>query len=230
VAADPSGNAIVTGMFTCPTVNFGSYTLTNDTVGLYSTIFLVKYDSSGNVLWANSPRCISGGLWSVCTDATGVIYLAGTYSSNTISYGGITLVNDSLNALRSEICLIKHDPSGAVIWMKSALDKSNDFLTGLACDPTGNIYITGDYMGDSIRFGTQLLVANSPGVYNTKTFLAKYDTSGIALWARGSSPSISSSNGVAVDGVGNAYITGRTSSSTTIFGTDTVHTTRIICG
>jgi hypothetical protein len=185
---------------------------------------LVKYDSSGNILWANSPRCLSGGLWSVCTDATGVIYLAGVFSSNTISYGGITLVNDSLGGYIGDICLIKHDPSGAVIWMKKAHDKANDYLSGLACDLMGNINITGYYTGDSIRFGTQLLVADSPGLHYGNMFLTKYEASGIALWARGSSPSISGSNGIAIDGGGNAYITGRNSVFPTVFGTDTVHT------
>ncbi len=225
VAADPSGNAVVTGMFTSPTITFGGYTLTNDTIGYYSSLFVVKYDSSGNVLWALSPRCLTGALWSVCTDASGIIYLAGVFSSNTISFGGITLVNDTLDANRGEICLAKLDPSGTVIWMKTAQDKGNDYLTGVACDPLGNVYVTGNYTGDSIRFGTQLLVADSPGVYNFKMFLTKYEATGIALWARGAIPCYSISEGVASDLAGNAYITGYNSSSPIIFGSDTLHST-----
>src|SRR5690348_937591 len=50
-ATDANGNVFATGSFQSTTITFGSTTLTN--AGLVS-MYLVKYDSSGNVLWAKS--------------------------------------------------------------------------------------------------------------------------------------------------------------------------------
>src|ERR1043166_8324856 len=51
IIADASGNIIVTGSFRSPFIIFGTDTLTN--AGSLN-IFIVKYDGSGNVLWAKS--------------------------------------------------------------------------------------------------------------------------------------------------------------------------------
>src|ERR1039457_1079471 len=53
VAVDGSGNVCVTGWFSSATITFGSFTLTNSsnyTIDMY----IVKYDESGNVIWAKS--------------------------------------------------------------------------------------------------------------------------------------------------------------------------------
>ena len=47
---DASGNVYVTGKYTSHTITFGSDTLTN---AGDNDIFIVKYDASGNVIWAN---------------------------------------------------------------------------------------------------------------------------------------------------------------------------------
>src|ERR1035437_397511 len=51
IATDASGNVFIAGGFSSPTITFGTYTLTNN--GSYD-MFLVKYDPSGNVMWAKS--------------------------------------------------------------------------------------------------------------------------------------------------------------------------------
>ena len=71
VTTDHAGNIYVTGWFDSPSITFGSTTLTNVT-GTSNDIFIVKYDSNGNVLWAksaggtgeDSARCVT-------TDALG---------------------------------------------------------------------------------------------------------------------------------------------------------------
>ncbi len=47
ISPDTNGNVYVTGGY-ASNVTFGSYTLTNEGV------FVVKYDSTGNVIWAKS--------------------------------------------------------------------------------------------------------------------------------------------------------------------------------
>src|SRR5687768_7155203 len=59
VATDPSGNVYSTGVFSGTTMVFGTHTLSslnvpNSHAEPYKDIFLVKYDQSGNVIWAMS--------------------------------------------------------------------------------------------------------------------------------------------------------------------------------
>jgi len=68
-----------------------------------------------------------------------------------------------------------------VLWAKGAGGKGDDRSTGLQTDASGNSYITGFYTGDSISFG-QILIPND-SVDNS--FIAKYDTDGKVIWAKG---------------------------------------------
>src|SRR5580658_5307334 len=58
-AVDGSGNVYVTGTYT-GTVTFGTTTLTGPTTAGSGDMFLVKYDGSGNVLFANSYGTMTG--------------------------------------------------------------------------------------------------------------------------------------------------------------------------
>src|ERR1035437_5319810 len=49
ITADASGNIIATGEFTVSPITFDTITLTSS-----SGIFIVKYNASGNVIWAKS--------------------------------------------------------------------------------------------------------------------------------------------------------------------------------
>ena len=89
VAVDLFGNTYVTGWFDSPSITFGLTTLTN--VGAYD-VFVVKYNSSGNVLWAKSAGGTSyDAASSIAVDAVGNVYVAGYFTSPTITFD-----NDSL--------------------------------------------------------------------------------------------------------------------------------------
>src|ERR1700682_3232991 len=53
ITTAPGGNVYITGCFEGPSITFGSTVLTNANTGYYD-IFIAKYDSSGNILWAQS--------------------------------------------------------------------------------------------------------------------------------------------------------------------------------
>ena len=54
VAVDFMGDSYVVGSFSGANITFGSVVLTNDTTTGTSDIFIVKYNSFGNVIWAKS--------------------------------------------------------------------------------------------------------------------------------------------------------------------------------
>jgi hypothetical protein len=223
VAVDASGNSYITGAFNSPTITFGSYTLTNtDSAALMWNVFLTKYDADGNVLWAKSA---GGPAWqledcdegtSVVVDASGNVFLTGYFESQTIIFGPDTLTN----AGYSVIFLVKYDANGNVLWAKSSGETDNGFAISLAGDAFGNTYVTGEFIGPIITFGSDTLINPSN---ERNVFLVKYDTGRSVLWAKntgGTSDNLASS--VAVDTSGNAYLTGCFKGSTITFGSDTL--------
>jgi hypothetical protein len=83
VAADASGNVYVTGGFS-GTAQFGT---TNLTSGGTIDVYLAKYDSAGNFLWAQQAKG-TGGYESagrdICADNKGNVYVAGNFQGPSI--------------------------------------------------------------------------------------------------------------------------------------------------
>ena len=219
VTTDATGNIIVVGYFQSSTLNFGSTTLVN--VGNLD-LFVVKYDASGNVLWAKS----AGGTradwaYSVSTDTSGNVYLAGWFSSDTLFFDSISLINDNTNW--NNLFIAKYDADGNLRWAKSAGGTGDDEAVSVATDNYGNIFITGYFGSDTIAFGSNILINTNPG--NTKdVFLTKYDTDGNVLWAKSLVGAGNDyGNSVATDKIGNIYIAGSFSGPTLIFdSTETI--------
>src|SRR5262245_31027845 len=94
-------------------------------------------------------------------------------------------------------------------WAKSPTGGAQGF--GVAVDSSGNSYVTGTY------FGTLTFAPGAPGVTVTAPsgngsdiFVAKYDSSGTAVWARSAGGvGNDTGQGIAVDGSGNSYVTGQ---------------------
>ena len=218
VATDGSGNVYVTGDYPSSSITFGAYTLTNLGTG---NGFLVKYDASGNVLWAQNIGGPGDALGTgIAIDGSGNIYVSGCFGQPTITVGTFTLTNTNTFGYY-DIFLAKYDPSGTVLWAKSAGGATGEQATAVAVDALGNAYITGEF-GDfmstaTITFGTITLTASNSGSHDV--FLAKYDPSGNVLWATNAGGGVwDQATSVAADVSGNAYITGYFSSPTIPFG------------
>jgi hypothetical protein len=211
VAIDMNGNAYITGSFRGITV-FGSFNLNSTADG---DAYLVKYDPSGNVIWALQAKDSLGysDSWgsSVAVDKSGNIYMAGTFEY-WVSFQNYTLHTNQLNT----DCpfLVKYNSSGNVIWAKQGIVPANsiyvlsDEPSSVTTDKDGNVLITG-YFNDSVTFGADTL---STFGGNYTPFLVKYDSSGNVLWARQSNLPTSSCGGfgtsVTTDNTGNIYVTG----------------------
>jgi len=224
IAVDGSGNCYVVGWYGSPTIQFGSTTLTNPDPGA-NDMFVVKYDPSGNVLWAQghtggSTRDCYG--YGIAVDGSGNCFVVGYYYGSTIQFGSTTLTNAGGN----DIFVVKYDPSGNALWARSSTGggTSDDDAMSVAVDGSGNCYVIGEYWSPTIQFGSTTLT--NDGICNA--FIVAYDPSGNVLWANSSSVSGYSglyyieNNGVDVDGSGNCYVVGSYSSPTIQFGSTTL--------
>jgi len=93
--------------------------------------------------------------------------------------------------------------NGTFVWAQAGTGAHTDRGLGVACDPSGNVYVTGQY-SDTITFTNPCY---SP--LNNAIFVVKYNSSGVEQWvttAGGGTSNIA--NAIAVDNNSNAYITG----------------------
>ena len=210
VTTDAAGNVYFSGVYTSPTITLGSFTLTNNNANC-SSVFLVKYDPSGNVIWARSPGgpgCLL--TTKLITDATGNVYLSGYFWNASITFGATTLPNSGTY----DLFLVKYNPAGIVVWATGATCAGIDQGEGIAIDPSGNIYLSGSF-SDTITFGTTTLI--SRGL--TDAFLTKYTSQGNVIWARSAGGTfIDRGNQITTDASGSVYYTGSFNSDTMYAG------------
>ncbi len=209
ITTDAAGNAYMAGWYN-PDISFGSTTLPNYSGGYNS--FIVKYDSSGNVLWAKGAGAF--GYYSITADIAGNVYVTGLFTSSA-TFGATTLTCNG----GSDVLVVKYNPSGDVLWAKSAGGSVSDYATTITADIAGNAYAGGYFSSSTITFGTTTLTNNG----GQDAFIVKYNPSGNVLWAKSAGGSGDEGvGGITADAAGNVYTTGLFSSPTIVFGSTTL--------
>jgi hypothetical protein len=186
---------------------------------LFAVVNEQAFAQAPSWLWARS----AGGMGddrgrSVCTDASGNVYVTGYFYSQSISFGSFTLNN--ANSTNYDLFIVKYDASGIPLWAQRAGGTSSEYAYGITTDAGGNVLLTGSFNSSSITFGSTVLTNTSA---NDDIFLVKYDPSGNVLWAKKAGSSSSDiAQSVASDTAGNVVITGSFNSASIVFGTDTL--------
>jgi hypothetical protein len=190
IAVDGLGNVYVTGSFHTPTAMFGNFTLTNSSQGSYFDIFLAKYDSSGNVLWAKSPGGrLDDEAWGIAVDKAGNAYVSGNFKSETAIFGSVTLRN--VNSLIADIFVAKYDGSGNVLWAERAGGGQDDYGRAIAVDWAGNVYLTGYFHSRFAAFGDVTLMNSDSTEQDPDIFVAKLATPRLTIARLGANVIIS---------------------------------------
>jgi hypothetical protein len=205
VATDKSGHTYVTGHLE-GMVDFdpGTGVDSHTSKGL-TDVFLSKFDSSGNFLWADtwggSDYDHSSG---VAVDPYNNAYVIGGFQGIVDFDPGSEIENHTSNG-SYDIFLSKIDPtgsySGAVTWGGS----DYDWPCGVAVDVWSNAYVTG-YFNGTVDFGGDSHTSNG----YVDVFLSKFGSSPLYFkWTRTWGGSGSDAGyGVAVDVLGDVYVTG----------------------
>ena len=195
ICTDPEGNVYVYGVI--------KNTATFDGITLVShggvDLFLAKYDSLGNILWAVNAGGVNdevaGGL---ALDEQGNVLITGKIMGD--AYFGADTLADPVPG-GSDVLLAKYDAEGNFIWAKRSGGNSGGEGRQMALDAAGNIYVTGYFMGQ-IDFGG--IIHNS----GRCPFLTKYDADGTVLWSVAPNAVSGEGTGLAVTAEGGAIITG----------------------
>lgn len=216
---DGSGNVYITGSYDSPDITFGNTTLTNSGA---INIFLVKYDPQGNVLWAQTSNGTDVDEFpELAVDINGNIYQSGSFYSSSLTFGSFTIQNS--NQFFSDIFVAKYNTAGTVIWANSSSGLNTEFDQGIACDNSGNCYVTGYFYGQSVAFDTITLTNADTSGYNLDPFLVKYNPDGLAEWAKNIGGfNMDAGTAVACDRNGNVYHTGYFQSPSITVGSSTL--------
>ena len=179
ISADPLGDIYLAGDFSSPTITFGATTLTNITG---DDIFLTRYDTSGNPIWAKSFGVTANSsekTFAICADDTGNVYFTASFTNPAITMGSTTFFNSDPTGATADIFLAKYNSSGSLVWVTNAGSPlGNDFVSAIATDSSGNLYATGDFLGQYIIFGATTLLDNDTSITSAENdvFLAKMST------------------------------------------------------
>ncbi len=201
ITRDRWGNLYVVGTFASQTITFGDSTFA---INGYSDVFLAKYDSLGNVLWAHTaggPGYDKG--LAVATDSVGNVYIAGNFGESPMILDTAQLFRDNSG---DNVFLAKYDSGGMIQWVRSSSGVGINRTNCMAADAAGNVYLAGIYAGISTQFGNTTLF---PAEANGGMFLVKYTTTGDVKWATAANGvTFDKAQGVAADDSGNVFLTG----------------------
>ena len=157
-----------------------------------------------------------GGL-GIALDASGNAYVTGEISS--IDFPTANPIQATFGGGSNDAFMAKLNAAGSALVYSTYLGGSgDDVTTGIAVDGAGNAYVTGITSSTDFPTVNPLQAAFGGGVFDG--FVAKFNATGTALvystYLGGSSAAFTAGDaglGIAVDGAGNAYVTGRTPSA-----------------
>ncbi|WP_437277126.1 hypothetical protein WME90_38705 [Sorangium sp. So ce375] len=205
VGVDAQGNIYIGGTFS-GTINLtGKETGTLVSIGT-SDVYVASFDASGQHRW--SARFGGSGaetLNGLAVTPEGNLVLGGTFYGS-FAFGGTTL--SSVNALDSFVVTMSGE-KGEQGWARQIGDAADQTLRSIAVDRAGNIVIAGYFSGKLLCSAPPVPVcAESAG--GTDIFVRKYDPLGAVQWTKIYGDDRNQfATGVAVDGEGSVFVTGR---------------------
>jgi hypothetical protein len=163
INSDPIGNVFITGGYQSSNISFGSNILINSSSG-NRNMFIAKYDSNGNALWAKSANNATG--LSIDTDLAGNLYVTGAFSDSSITFAPY-IVSQPPSATYP-MFIVKYSATGDVFCASSLACGS--FNSSVSVDSLSNAYITGFFDINPFIIGTNTLLLTG----QENVFVAKY--------------------------------------------------------
>lgn len=192
---DLAGNVYTTGYF-YGIVDFdpgpGVNTLSTALTDIKGDIFIMKCNSSGNILWVKQIGGLEYDYSTVITiDAIGNVYTFGRFNG-TVDFNPGPGIYNLIASPTAKNFVSKLNTSGNFVWAKILNSNSSVDIHAVATDQNGNLYTAGK------------LFSNSYEIH-----LCKINSAGNVLWTKVyGGPSEDYANAITTDISGNIYITG----------------------
>ena len=220
IAADSNGNIFVTGL--TASMNFpvqDTGTFFQKDYGQGNDIFILKFDSTGNRIWAT----YYGGSgadqgYSLALDINDNVFITGSTRSS-IDFpkqnSGAFFQNDFGGGF-FDAFILKFDNLGNRLWASYYGGNGDDYGKSIATDGNGNVFVTG--YTSSTNFPLEDAGTFFQEIYGGAggwgdAFILKFNNAATCLWATyyGSSGGDAGFS-VSTDGNGNVFVTGLTTS------------------
>ena len=213
ITIDSSNDIYITGDF-IETAEFGDTTLSSSGE---SDLFIAKYDSDGDLIWAKK----AGGSRSevaraITVDGDGDGIIVGSLRGSA-TFDNIRVVASSTT---NSFFVAKFNPNGRFLWVESEESTGNMVGVAVGTDNQDNIYVAGEFAGSStFNDGTMLQTGDGNDV-----FLARYEPNGDIVWAEQAGGRFNEAvNDIEVETNGDFYITGSIGGPADFDGTELTH-------
>src|SRR4051794_16687720 len=206
---DGAGNAWVMGDTSSSGWAVGGFDTSYN--GGSSDIFVAKINANGTLAWSsylggNLSDLLQGG---IAIDNAGNAWVTGSTDSTGWTVGGFdTSHNGSRDAFVAKI-----NANGTLAWSSYLGGTGSDRAGGIAFDAAGNAWMTGSTESEGWTVGGFDTTLNND-IGGSDAFIAKINANGTLAWSSylgGASDEFGL--GIAVDGAGNAWVTGETYSA-----------------
>lgn len=174
ISTDQSDNIYLSGYFD------NSLILEDTTLlaGSFQSMFLLKLDSAGQLLWARNVG-YQGEIrpQALAPHPGGGVYVAGDFQGRAV-FGP-----DSLRTFTEDrdVFLAAYDSSGMALWGQRAGDVYEDNCSAIATDDLGRVFLTGTFLG-VMKLGDTFEIQTQG--FNENFFLASYTPEGLPRLAR----------------------------------------------
>jgi hypothetical protein len=202
------GTIYIAGVYQA-TADFDPTAATANLVGPGSDdIFLAKYDTDGNYIWAKE---IGGSgrdrTYCIDIDSAENIYMSGFFEG-TADFEPGPGTSNLISSGERDIFAAKFDSSGTYQWAFSAGGPDDDDGIAIAVDDNADVYLTG-YFAGTVDFDPSGTTQTITAAGAEDIFLAKYDNAGVFMWANAmGGPSDDFGQELEVDANGKIYLVG----------------------
>ncbi len=157
---------------------------------------------------------------AITTDSSGNVYVTGDFQG-TVNFGldfGTTDIKTSAGS--TDIYVTKINANGSYGWTKTMGGTSDDRGNAITTDSSGNVYVTGSFMG-TVNFGLDFGTTDiKTSVVRYDIFITKIDSNGTYGWTKIMGGTLDVVGfAITTDSSGNVYVTG-CFSGTVNFGLD----------
>ncbi|MCC6402351.1 MAG: SBBP repeat-containing protein [Flavobacteriales bacterium] len=208
VTTDANNNVVVTGLFRGSVdVDLGAGVSTL-TTGVSTDAFVVKYAANGTLLWARQLGGTSADEGrAVAVDDAGNVLVTGFFSG-TVDLDPGPGVQTTATTGFQDVFVLKLDPAGNLLWAHGIGGAGTDIGNGIATDPSGAVFVTGQFQG-TVGFDPGPGTAALSSAGDLDMFVLKLTSGGALDWAgRIGGALFDRANRMATDLSGACYITG----------------------